>query len=63
MADKNFAFGFILSAALNANFSSSFAKASQNVEQLSEHMEKMRERAARVKSAPWEAERRRCLQA
>lgn len=51
MADKNFAFGFVLSAALNANFSSSFAKASQNVEQLSEHMEKMRERAARLKGA------------
>ncbi len=51
MADKNFSFGFILSAALSSKFSSSFAKASQNVEQLSEHMEKMRERATRLKGA------------
>ncbi len=48
MDDKNFAFGFILLAALNANFSGSFAKASQNVEQPSEYMEKMRERATHL---------------
>ena len=51
LSEKNFAFGFVLSAALSSKFSSSFAKASQNVEQLSEHMAKMQEKAARLKSA------------
>ncbi len=49
MADKNFAFGFVLSAALSSKFSSSFAKASKNVEELFANMEKMRERAGRLK--------------
>jgi TP901 family phage tail tape measure protein len=51
MAEKNFSFGFVLSAALNSKFSSSFAKASRNIEQLSEHMEKMQAQAARLKGA------------
>ena len=51
MAGKNFSFGFVLSAALNSKFSSSFAKASRNIEQLSEHMEKMQAQAARLKGA------------
>ncbi len=48
MANKNFAFGLVLSAALSSKFSSSFAKASQNVEELFANMEKMRERAERL---------------
>ena len=51
MAERNFSFGFVLSAALSSKFSSSFAKASQNIELLSEHMEKMREKTLRLKSA------------
>ncbi len=49
MANKNFAFGLVLSAALSSKFSSSFAKASQNVEELFANMEKMREWAGRLK--------------
>ncbi len=51
MAEKKMSFAFILSAALNSNFSSSFAKASQTVELLSAHMDKMKEQAARLRSA------------
>ncbi len=51
MAEKKMSFAFILSAALNSNFSSSFAKASQTVELLSAHMDKMKEQATRLRSA------------
>lgn len=34
MADKNFAFGFVLSAALSSNFLSGFATVNKNIEQL-----------------------------
>lgn len=51
MAEKKMSFAFILSAALNSNFSSSFAKASQTVELLSTRMDKMKEQAARLRSA------------
>lgn len=51
MAEKKMSFGFILSAALSSNFSSSFAKASQTVEQLSAHMDRMKERATRLQKA------------
>lgn len=51
MSEKKMSFAFILSAALNSNFSSSFAKASQTVELLSTHMDKMKEQAARLRSA------------
>ena len=44
-------FAFVLSAALSSNFSSSFAKASQQIELLSQHMDKMKEQAARLKGA------------
>lgn len=51
MADKNFAFGFILSVALSSKFSGSFAKASQEIEQLSEHMQKLQAQAMRMQKA------------
>ncbi len=51
MAEKKMSFAFVLSAALSSNFSSSFAKASQQVELLSQHMDKMKEQAARLKGA------------
>ncbi len=51
MAEKKMSFGFILSAALSSNFSSSFAKASQTVEQLSAHMDRMKEQATRLQKA------------
>lgn len=51
MAEKKMSFAFVLSAALSSNFSSSFAKASQTVELLSAHMDRMKEQAARLKGA------------
>lgn len=51
MAEKKMSFAFVLSAALSSNFSSSFAKASQQIELLSQHMDKMKEQAARLKGA------------
>ncbi len=51
MAEKNFAFGFILSAALSSKFSGSFAKASQQIEMLSEHMEKLQAQSIRMQKA------------
>lgn len=51
MAEKNFAFGLILSAALSSNFSSSFATANKNIEQLSSRMKKMQEQTSRLKGA------------
>ncbi len=51
MAEKKMSFAFVLSAALSSNFSGSFAKASQQVELLSQHMDKMKEQAARLKGA------------
>lgn len=49
MANKNFALGFVLSATLSSKFLSSFAKASQNVEELFANMEKMCGQAGRMK--------------
>lgn len=51
MAEKKMSFAFVLSAALSSNFSSSFAKASQTVELLSAHMDRMKEQANRLKGA------------
>ena len=51
MAEKNFAFGLILSAALSSNFSSSFAKANENIEKLSDRMKEIGKQTTRLQSA------------
>lgn len=43
MPSKEFTFGFVLSAAMNSSFASSFAKASREVDELRKYMDKLGE--------------------
>lgn len=51
MPSKEFTFGFVLSAAMNSSFAASFAKASREVDELREYMDKLGAETDRIKKA------------
>ncbi len=51
MANKEFSFGFVLSAAMNSSFTNNFAKASQSIDELEKYMQRLRGESARLKAA------------
>ena len=51
MPSKEFTFGFVLSAAMNSSFASSFAKASREVDELRKYMDKLGEETQQLQKA------------
>ena len=51
MPGKEFTFGFVLSAAMNSFFASSFAKASREVDELRKYMDKLGEETQQLQKA------------
>lgn len=51
MANKEFSFGFVLSAAMNSSFTNNFSKASQSIDELEKYMQRLRGESARLKAA------------
>lgn len=51
MPGKEFTFGFVLSAAMNASFAASFSKASKEVDELRQYMDKLGEETKQLQKA------------
>ena len=51
MPSKEFTFGFVLSAAMNSSFAASFSKASKEVDELRQYMDKLEEETRQLQKS------------